>query len=377
MVDRARIGIVGCGDVAYRHYVPGLASRAPDVEIAAVADPRPGAAEALVSAVADWSPGSRAYTGTGELLAAGGLDGVINLTPAPIHGRVNRAILDAGVSCYSEKPIASSVDEADELIDIAGRRDALLMCAPGSAVTSRIRWLRELADSGRLGHPTLAVAHHADPGPAAWREYTGDPTPFYREGVGPVFDHGVYRLHEITSVLGPVRRVQAMGAIAIPRRRVRGGPLSGRTIEVTTADHVLVNLAFDSGALGQLLASFGTPQTLAPWLELHLTGGTVSFGGKSWEPDAPVSIYTDDESDAAREAWAMDVDAPRDRFGVVETGVRHFVGCLRGEERPVLTAEHARHVLEIILAAYASMDDGRVQELRTTFARPELVTSGS
>jgi predicted dehydrogenase len=251
------------------------------------------------------------------------------------------------------------------------------MCAPGSAVTSRIRWLRELADSGRLGHPTLAVAHHADPGPAAWREYTGDPTPFYREGVGPVFDHGVYRLHEITSVLGPVRRVQAMGAIAIPRRRVRGGPLSGRTIEVTTADHVLVNLAFDSGALGQLLASFGTPQTLAPWLELHLTGGTVSFGGKSWEPDAPVSIYTDDESDAAREAWAMDVDAPRDRFGVVETGVRHFVGCLRGEERPVLTAEHARHVLEIILAAYASMDDGRVQELRTTFARPELVTSGS
>jgi predicted dehydrogenase len=56
MVDRARIGIVGCGDVAYRHYVPGLASRAPDVEIAAVADPRPGAAEALVSAVADWSP---------------------------------------------------------------------------------------------------------------------------------------------------------------------------------------------------------------------------------------------------------------------------------------------------------------------------------
>ena len=377
MVDRARIGIVGCGDVAYRHYVPGLASRAPDVEIAAVADPRPGAAEALASAVADWSPGTRAHTDTGELLAAGGLDGVINLTPAPLHGRVNRAILEAGMACYSEKPIASSVDEADELIDIAGRRDALLMCAPGSAVTSRIRWLRELADSGRFGHPTLAVAHHADPGPAAWREYTGDPTPFYREGVGPVFDHGVYRLHEITTVLGPVRRVQAMGAIAIPRRRVRGGPLTGRTIEVTTADHVLVHLAFDSGALGQLLASFGTPQTLAPWLELHLTGGTVSFGGKSWEPDAPVSIYTDDESDAAREAWAMDVDAPRDRFGVVETGVRHFVGCLRGEERPVLTAEHARHVLEIILAAYASMDDGRVQELRTTFARPELVTSGS
>jgi predicted dehydrogenase len=378
MADRARIGIVGCGDVAYRHYVPGLASRAPDVEIAAVADPRPGAAEALASAVAEWSPGTRAFSDTAAMLAAGGLDGVVDLTPAPLHGRVNRAVLDAGIACYSEKPIASSVEEADELIDVAARRGVLLLCAPGSAVSTRIRWLRELADSGTLGRPTLAVAHHADPGPAAWREYTGDPTPFYREGVGPVFDHGVYRLHELTTVLGPVRRVQAMGARAIPRRRVRGGPLTGRVIEVTTPDHVLINLEFASGALGQLLASFGTPETLAPWLELHLTGGTVSFGGKSWEPDAPVRIYTDDESDAALESWAMDVHVPRDRFGVVETGVRHFVGCLLGEERPVLTAEQARHVLEVILAAYASVADGRSQSLRTTFSPvAPAATSGS
>jgi len=62
MADRARIAIVGCGDVAYRHYVPGLASRAPDVEIAAVVDPRPGAAEALASAVASGSPGTSRRT---------------------------------------------------------------------------------------------------------------------------------------------------------------------------------------------------------------------------------------------------------------------------------------------------------------------------
>src|SRR4051794_4277443 len=107
MVDRTRIAIVGCGDVAYRHYVPGLASRAPDIEIAAVADPRSGAADALVAAVADWSPGARAYTDIGDMLTAGGLDGVVNLTPAPLHGEINRAILGAGVACFSEKPIAS------------------------------------------------------------------------------------------------------------------------------------------------------------------------------------------------------------------------------------------------------------------------------
>jgi predicted dehydrogenase len=365
--ERLRIGIVGCGDVAHRHYVPGIASRADRVAITALADPTPGAAERLADAVAPWSQGARTYPDAGEMLRSETLDAAFNLTPAPLHGEVNRAILEAGLACFSEKPLAATVADADALIDLAAQTGTLFLCAPGSAATTQVRWLKDLAESGRLGRPTLAVAHHADPGPAAWREYTGDPTPFYREGVGPVFDHGVYRLHEMTAVLGPVRRVQAMGAIAIPRRRVRGGPLIGHTIDVTTPDHVLIQLEFVSGVLGQLLASFGTLDTLAPWLELHLERGVVSFGGKSWELDAPVSVYTDDESDAATEGWVHDTEVPRDEFSVVQTGARHFIACLLGEEAPVLTAEHARHVLDVILATYASIEDGRSHVTGTTF----------
>ncbi len=367
MTDRLRIGIVGCGDVAHRHYLPGLRSRSDAVQVTAVADPNREAARALATAAADWSPGARTYPGVEAMLDEETLDGVFDLAPATLHGTVNQAILERGVACFSEKPLASTLADADALLELAARRPTLFLVAPGSAASARVRWLKDLADSGRLGAPTLAVAHHADPGPAAWREYTGDPTPFYREGVGPVFDHGVYRLHEMTSVLGPVRRVQAMGSIAIPHRRVRGGPLTGHTIEVTTPDHVLIQLEFVNGALGQLLASFGTPETLMPWLELHLTRGTVSFGGKSWEPDAPVSVYTDDETDAATEGWAPAVDAPRDAYGTVETGARQFVACLLGEEQPILTAEHARHVLDVILKAYASIDDGQAHVTETTF----------
>jgi predicted dehydrogenase len=141
--------------------------------------------------------------------------------------------------------------------------------------------------------------------------------------------------------------------------------MAGRTIDVTTQDHVLIHLEFRSGALGQLLASFATADTLAPWLELHFADGVVSFGGKSWEPDAPVQIY--DASGGYPGDWMPAREAPRDEFGVVEAGARHFIACLLGEESPVLTAEHGRHVLEIILAAYASMADGRAHDLETTF----------
>ncbi len=182
------------------------------------------------------------------------------------------------------------------------------------------------------------MTHHADPGPAAWREYTGDPSPFYREGVGPVFDHGVYRLHLLT-VAARARSARSRRWAPSPRRpgscaAVRS---TGQTIAVTTPDHVLINLAFRDGALGQLLASFGTPATMAPWLEVHFPMATLSFSGQSYEPDAPVSVYVDDDTPAATEGW-HDAEPPDDDGSVVEAGVRHFIAVLRGEERPVLTA---------------------------------------
>ena len=341
---------------------------ADEIEIVGLADPRPGAARALADAVAGWSPNAGVFAAADEMLAREVPHGVFNLTPAPLHGIVNRQILETGAACYSEKPLASSLIEANDLIDLARGRGTLFLCAPGSAVTNRFQWLKALADSGELGRPTLATAHHADAGPAAWPEYTGDPTPFYREGVGPVIDHGVYRLHEMTWLLGPVRRVQAMGAIAIPRRRVRGGPRKGSAVEVTTPDHVLIQLEFTSGALGQVLASFGTLETMAPWLELHLERGVVTFGGKSWEKDAPVSISRDDPDDPNGVGlWSRDVEIPRDEYDTVATGARHFLACLLGRETPVLTAEHARHVLDVMLKTYASIADGATHATETAF----------
>jgi predicted dehydrogenase len=364
---KQRLAIVGCGDVLYRHYLPALEALGDRVAVVALVDPRTNAAAAAAESIRAWSPSAAAFTDLDVMLRTADVDAAIDLTPAPQHGGVNQAILGAGLHLYTEKPLAGSVADADRLIATAAERGVMFLCAPGSAATRRFRWLAEVIASGRYGTPTLAVAHHADPGPAAWREYTGNPSLFYREGVGPVFDHGVYRLHEMTTLLGPVTRVQAMGAIGWPTRVVRGGPMTGQTIEVTTPDHVLINLEFESGALGQLLASFGTPATKAPWLELHFPMATISFGGQSWEEDAPVSIYVDDDGPDARERWIDDVEAPRDDVGVVETGVTHFVSCLCGEAEPLLTAEQARHVLDITLQAYASIADGQSHALGTTF----------
>ena len=366
---KLRVGVIGCGDVAHRRYFPALRMLADRVEVAGCCDSSAETAERTAARMRTWSPDAMAYTDLGRMLAEARLDAAINLTPAPLHAPITQACLDGGVHLYSEKPIAESIAEADKLIETAARNRLLLLCAPAVAVTRRFRWLADIVASNRFGPLTLAVGHHADSGPATWREYTGDPTVFYGPGVGPVFDHGIYRLHGMTTLLGPVRRVQAMGAIGVPKRVVRAGPLTGRTIDVTAPDHVLMNLEFANGALGQLLASFGTAATQAPWLELHFETATISFTGASHDKDAPASIFVDDDSQLGLEGWIHGIlpPPPPEELPVVETGVLHFVACLRGEEKPALTAEHARHVLDIILRAYESIADGLSHETETAF----------
>lgn len=370
--ERLRLAVIGCGDVSRRRYLPALAELAKQVEIRACVDRDRSAAEAAAARVAAWSPSAHAYADLAEALATEQLDAVVNITPAPVHAAVSQVCLEAGLHVYSEKPIAGSIADADRLIDTAAERGLLLLCAPGVAVTERFRWLADIAASDRLGRLTLAVAHHADTGPATWREYSGDPSVFYGPGVGPVFDHGVYRLHAMTLLMGPVARVQAMGTIAVPSRVVRAGPLAGQTIPVTTPDHVLMNMEFAEGGLGQLLTSFAAPATLAPWLELQFENGTISFGGESSDEEGPASMFVDDDSPLGLEGWVHGLrpPPPAEAIGVVEAGLNHFIACLRGEARPVLTAEHARHVLDIILKAYESIDDGGSHETETTFDRP-------
>jgi predicted dehydrogenase len=367
MSGRIRVGIIGCGDVAHRRYLPALAAIRDRVEVVGCCDPVAGEASRAAEAVRPWSK-AQAFDDLGSMLAEAELEAVFNLTPANRHAEVTRAALQAGLHVYSEKPLASTLADADDLIGLARERGVHVLCAPAVAITRRFRWLAEIVESGRFGPLTLAVAHHADPGPAAWREYTGDPSGFYRPGVGPVFDHGIYRLHEMTLLMGPVRRVQAMGSIGVSSRVVRAGPLAGRTIEVTTPDHVLIQLEFASGALGQLLASFGTAATRAPWLELHFAKGTISFPPSSqYDRTAGASVYVDDDGPLGLEGWSHDVSPPPpfDPFDLVEGGAVHFIGVVRGDEPPVLTAEHARHVLDVILKAYASIDDGRAHDTET------------
>jgi predicted dehydrogenase len=382
--DEIGLGVIGCGDVALRTYAPGIALSADRAPTVAVFDPDPMRAELLATDLEARGLGRpRIVPALADLLTAPDVAAVFNLTPAPFHHEVNVAALHAGKHVFSEKPLAATVAEARDAINLARTRGLTLLCAPAVMTTNRFRWLKERLGGGWLGRPTLAVGQMANMGPASWLDYKGDPAVFYSEAVGPALDTGVYILHAVTGLLGPARRVEAFGGIAIPHRNVLIPGREGQVIEVSTPDHLLIHLDFGDNRFAQVLSSFATPRSKAPALEIHGDGGTVSISQESWyDPDAPVEVLVRDEQAAGQERWEEVIPSGPSRSAhLIGSGPEHFVAVLAGLEAPILTAEHAAHVLEIILAAGQSVREGRAivlsRGIEESRSREEVVSRES
>jgi predicted dehydrogenase len=106
-VGELRLGLVGCGRLAERGYVPA-ARLAQDVRLAAVADP-------VLARCAYAAPGVPSYTSAAELLDARAADLLVLATPAHAHLRDARLAAEAGIPTLVEKPPAPTAREAAEL----------------------------------------------------------------------------------------------------------------------------------------------------------------------------------------------------------------------------------------------------------------------
>ncbi|MGH2617360.1 MAG: hypothetical protein ACRDJC_19175, partial [Thermomicrobiales bacterium] len=125
-----------------------------------------------------------------------------------------------------------------------------------------------------------------------------------------------------------------------------------------------IHLDFGENRFAQVLSSFAIPRSKAPTLEIHGDLGSVSISQERWyDTDAPVDVWLRDESPLGEERWTQAVQPPSPRNGqLIQAGPEHFVAVLEGAEAPILTAEHAAHVLEIILAAGQSIAEGQAIE---------------
>ena len=364
-----RAGILGVGTIATSPsgYLPGLMEMKEAVTIISVADP---AIERAHTVAAQYNV-PEVYASLEDMLQQSEIDLVINLTPIPVHGSTSLKILQAGKHLVVEKPIATTMEEADVLIELANNNDLKYVVAPPNMLQSKSIEAKQLIEAGAIGQPCFARVRSSHGGPAAGN-WPLDPTWFYQEGSGPLFDMGVYGIHTITGILGPAKRVVAFSGITEKVRTVRGGPFAGKKIEVTTDDNTLFMLDFGHSVFAVIDGTFNVNAAKSPQVEIFGRAGTINLNNERQDPTAPpLEIFCLDAAPGIdgwitpRRRW-NNADSQQQRYRRAIL-VKHLVDCIHEQKHPILSAEHARHALEIMLKAIESARSGQALDLKTTF----------
>lgn len=363
------VGIIGCGDVATHSYMPGLNALKDRTNVVAVFD----IVQSRVDKAQEFHPAAKGYTDYDAFLAhdAERMDLVFNLTPAPLHREITAKALNVGYSVYSEKPIASTLGEAQELVEIADKAGLHFFCAPAMMVTARMMWLKDFITSGAIGNPYFIKSHHGGMGPASWRTYSGDPRVFYTPKVGPLIDLGVYQLHTMTGLFGSARKVSAVGGVMNKSRKLLQPQWFGEEIPVEATDLFSINIEFDNNRYANLFNTFAMPATKSPMFEMYGSMGSVVIGAHQWyNGNGTTDLYVRDESESGEaEGWNNDTPVPNpiETDGILESGILHALDVIANGTENLLTAAHAEHVLEIMLAAEESLNSGESIDIKSTF----------
>lgn len=335
-----RIALVGAGLIGREHV--RLVDAHPDATLVAIADVAPEA-EALAAA-----HGAAFFTDYERMLDELRPDGAIVALPNELH-------LEAGLACVRrrlpvlvEKPVAHTVAAALALRDAAEAGGVPVLVGHHRRHSPDLREARRAIGDGELGevvavHGLCLVRKHDSYFEAEWRR---------RPGGGPLLINAIHDVDCLRFLCGEIETVQAIA--------------SSRTRGLDVEDTVAASLRFESGALGTFLLSDAVP---SPYFWDTASGQALYFpaqpgdsyviGGRLGTLAVPsLDLWAHTPGGDWRDpitARRLAVDASR----CYENQLDHFVGVIRGEQEPVVTARDATMTLAATLAMGRAAAEGR------------------
>lgn len=280
-----RLGMVGGGQGAFIGGVHRIASRI-DGDYQLVAGALSSDAERSKASGAELGLApERCYADFNEMAQAeaaraDGIEAVAIVTPNHMHFPVAKAFLEAGIHVICDKPLTSTLKDAEALAEVAGNAGRLFVLTHNYSGYPMIRQAREMVQSGTLGAIRLVQMEYVQDWltedlessgqkQASWRT---DPARSGAGGcIGDIGTHA-YQLGGFVSGL-KTDTVLADLTSFVPGRRVD--------------DNVSVLLRFEGGAKGMLWASQVAPGN-ENGLSLRVYGDK---GGLEWHQEQPNHLW--------------------------------------------------------------------------------------
>jgi predicted dehydrogenase len=323
-----RMGLIGCGWAGSKH-AQALLALTGRAELCGLADldPQVAARCAATWLVPRWTVDYR------ELLARARLDAVIIALPHHLHAPVAIAAAQVGLHLLVEKPLATTLAEADAMIEAASRNGVCLMVAENVRFDATYRQVAQTLEAGALGELLLVRISREH----QMRDYLRARPWFLEQPSGGILaSGGVHDFELVRMLAGEIEHVYAL----TPRKAFP---------EMVADDTGVVLAGLQSGAAAVLVESFAI-RTPAPGVQgaVHGTQGSLWFGGET------IRLYRADQ-DGRQEAVETIAVPTRDTF---QAELAHFLDCLDSGAVPITSGEEERKPLAALLAAYESVRTG-------------------
>jgi predicted dehydrogenase len=147
MNSTIRIGVIGYGywgPNIVRNFNTATGGRS---QVVMVCDPRPEARARVLQAF----PNTKVTCNADELVSSPEIDAVAVVTPVWTHYELAKKALENGKHVFVEKPFTSTSQQAEELINLAERKNLKIMVDHTFLFTGAVRKIRQLVDDGTLG----------------------------------------------------------------------------------------------------------------------------------------------------------------------------------------------------------------------------------
>jgi predicted dehydrogenase len=340
--------VAGAGYIGLAHIAALRASQS--CALSAIVDPSVAAGKAAAEA------GVPHYSSLEELLRKDRPDGAVVATPNQLHVPHALQCLEAGVAVLLEKPIAGTVEDAAQLVEVIDSRKARVLIGHHRAHSPIMAKAKEVVDSGVLGRLVAVMGSATFLKP----DHYFAEAPWRREpGGGPILLNMIHEVHNLRTLCGEVVAVQAIVSHAVRRFPVE--------------DTAAIGLQFAGGALGSFMLS-DTAACARSWEQTsqenkaypsyddedcYVIAGT---NGSLSVPTMRLKTYPRPQERSWWKPFELG-SAPVKREDPIRRQMEHFAAVARGEAQPLVSARDGLANLRVTEAISEAAKSGRVVTL--------------
>ncbi len=282
------------------------------------------------------------------------IDAVLVMVPHHAHEEVVIEAAKAGKDILCEKPMATTLEGCDKMIEVTKKAGVKFMIAENHRFLPAHQVIHNFVNQGTVGKVFMIRTYEGVPevhnitNPKSWK---ADPI---KAGGGALMDMGVHKFATLNWILND----KVDSAYCWITKQIINLPEKAE-------DNAFVFLKYRSGVIIECTLSFTLNSPPYNQIELFGTEGTL-IENHNWEN--PIKIYTPQklQADKSNGWYFPKIDhGPFPKYYHISMGIEdsYFTDCILEDKEPEFKPEHAKEAVATVLLAYLSAINGRTTSM--------------